>query len=760
MSFKLLSHPDKLLKDHLFKVREIGLSNFDRHSIFNEYRELLEIVLLFHDLGKASHYFQDYLNPTKENPNEKFKKHSEISAQWAYIYCHNILKYDLKKSLFVYLLIRKHHGSLNNFDDNFTYDLDEEDLLKISSAIDYNELRLIYKDLKHVEILSHKNFVENVNISFGNKKLRSIKTDLSISDYYVLNYLFSLLISADKADTIFKSMNYNQNHIWSNNLVKKYKRSLSSNNSCLNKIRELSFSEAEENIDNSSIFSLNIPTGSGKTINSLNIALKLKEQFQLERLIYCLPFTSVIDQNYDVFNSILESNNICPTSDILLKHHHLSELNYTTNNESYSLQEASYLVETWDSELVVTTFFQFLHTLFSNKNSSLKKFHNFANSVIILDEVQAIPHKYWNLIKTMLIELTGLFNIKIILVTATMPLIFAETEVKELVVNKKSYFSQMNRIELNLEMLKTKLPISDFIEVLCEKIEIHKDKSHLIICNTIKSAYDIYAKLKEIYDDKVLYLSTHLLPLHRLEKIKSIKDNPLNKIIVSTQLVEAGVDIDIDFVYRDFAPLDSIFQACGRCNRNDSKSKSMVYLFELINDKEKTFHSLIYDCVLTEHTKKCFKGFDSIEEKDFLMLANIYYQELNNITSQDVSQELLDYISKLQYDSAFSYSNNNDAFRLIDSYKTVTAFIEYDQNAKDIYQELLDTIKNNNLDIYEKRIILKNIFRKMSPYILNLPERYAEVKDGVFYINNESMKVYYSKESGFKTTSSNEDFIL
>ncbi len=760
MTLKLLSHPDKLLKDHLYSVRDIGLNNFYRHRIFNDYRELLEIVLLFHDLGKASHYFQDYLNPAKVNPNEKYKKHSEISAQWAYIYCNKILKYDFKNSLFAYLLIRKHHGSLNNFEDNFINDLDEEDLQKISSAIDYTELRLIYKDLKQVEILSHNQFVENVNTIFRSRNLRDIKATLSISDYYTINYLFSLLISADKADTIFKTLESNKNDVWSSSLVRKYKKSLSKTKSNLNILREQCFDEAEENIGKENVFSLNIPTGSGKTLNSLNIALKLKEQFQLERVIYCLPFTSVIDQNYDVFDSILKSNNIDPASDIILKHHHLSELSYFTKDETYTLQESSYLIETWDSELVVTTFFQFLHTLFSNKNNSLKKFHNFANSVIILDEVQAIPHKYWILIKTSLIELTNLLNIKIILVTATMPLIFDETEIKELVVNKKTYFSQMNRIELNLEMLKIKLTINDFIQVLCEKIEIHKDKSHLIICNTIKSAYDIYARLRDIYDDKVIYLSTHLLPLHRIEKIKSIKKNPLNKIIVSTQLVEAGVDIDIDFVYRDFAPLDSIFQACGRCNRNDSKSKSKVFLFELINDKEKTFHSMIYDSVLTEHTKRCFKGFNNIEEKDFLVLANIYYQELNNITSQDISQDLLDYISKLQYDSAFSFSNNNKAFRLIESYKTVTTFIEYNQEAKEIYQEFLTTLQEKESDVYEKRIMLKNIFRRMSPYILNLPERYAEVKEGMFYINNESMKVYYSKESGFKTTADNEDFIL
>ena len=176
--------------------------------------------------------------------------------------------------------------------------------------------------------------------------------------------------------------------------------------------------------------------------------------------------------------------------------------------------------------------------------------------MIILDEVQAIPHKYWKLINETLTKATELLNCKIILVTATMPLMFDEAkgEITELASSKKEFFKKLNRIDLNLNWFD-KIDIKNLIVKLKENIDQHSLKSHLIICNTINSATDIYEQLSDAYPDReVLYLSTHILPLHRLETIAKIRDNPKGKIIVSTQLVEAGVDIDIDFVYRDFAP--------------------------------------------------------------------------------------------------------------------------------------------------------------------------------------------------------------
>ena len=765
MKYSLFSHPEKLLRTHLISVYETGMNNFYKHSVFAEYEEILKIALLFHDLGKASSFFQDYI--LNQRPvNERFKKHSEISAVWAYIYLKKYLNKSDKEAIIAYILIRKHHGNFDNFRDNLINDLDTEDLITISSALDYQELNGIYDDYLNGDLLTHSDFQRYSNEIYPlpGRIARNIVGSLSLNDYYILNYLFSILISADKADTIFENYNNQRKTVWKAEFVNKYKSELPLANNSIDRLRNITFSEAEDNLNCSDrILSLNIPTGSGKTLNVLNIALKIKEaDASVERIIYCLPFTSIIDQISGIFEDILSINNININSDILLKHHHLSELSYHNDSEDYTLQEENFLIETWESEMVLTTFFQMMHTLLSNRNRALKKFHNIANSVIILDEVQAIPHKYWLMIKKILIHCTQCLNTRIILVTATLPMIFDENkkEVYELIKNKQQYFNQMNRIELDLSYLQNKLLIDDFVNILKNNILQSKDKSHLIICNTIKTAQEIFQKLQDEYSEDTILLTTLILPLHRARKIKQIKKCPGRKIIVSTQLIEAGVDIDIDFVYRDFAPLDSVFQACGRCNRNNSKTRSKVFLLELINEKEISFHSYIYDSVLTFHTRKCLKDNKIIPEKEFLNLAYDYYKGLNNILSNDISINILDNLKKLNYGNVFDLKNSDHQhFLLIDSYKTVSTFIEYDENAKLIYSDFLNFLKTD-MDPYEKRINLKKIFRKMAPYILNLSEKLISEKTEFFYINNESMNSFYSEKTGFKTQHQQEDYIL
>lgn len=754
----LYSHPSTTLKEHLLATRDMALYLFDQHNVFAEYREVLEIATLLHDLGKASSYFQDYLLKRRK-VNQELKKHAGISALWAYIYTKKILEKDNKIALLTYLIIKRHHGSIKDYKDNFDV---EDYLLEINEKIDYQALRSIYQDVLETECFNADFFKQNLPSSSMRSIARKEKKQISIEDYFVINYLFSLLTYADKYNAIFgKTFEKKEKIPLQSEYVKLFKDSLPKKENVINSIREEAFDQAENNISNKhSIFSLNLPTGCGKTLNAINLALKLTEfDKSLERIIYCLPFTSIIDQNEKVFQELLKYNQITPNSDIILKHHHLSNFDYISENEDYTAQESEFLTETWESQLVVTTFYQLLHTLLTNQNSALKKFHNLANSVIILDEIQAIPHKYWLLVKEMLTKATHYLKCKIILVTATMPLIFDEekNEIFELAKSKESFFQQLDRIDLNLSWL-SKMSIDDLLSKLIVQINAHSDKSHLIICNTINSAADVHNRLLEEYPEKeVLYLSTRLLPLHRLEIIKQIRNNPQGKIIVSTQLVEAGVDIDIDFVYRDFAPLDSIFQSCGRCNRNNQKGKAQVFLFELISQNDRSMHSYIYDEVLTDTTRECLQGSKSIAERDFFQLALDYYTKHKERTCADV--KILSLIKELQYKEAFDFTKPG-SFKLIDSFETVTCFIEYDEKAKELYQKSLELKAAVNDNPYENRILLKQVFREMSPYIISLPEKLCEGEKEFFYISSERKDTYYSKEMGFKTIQDKEDYFI
>jgi CRISPR-associated endonuclease/helicase Cas3 len=214
------------------------------------------------------------------------------------------------------------------------------------------------------------------------------------------------------------------------------------------------------------------------------------------------------------------------------------------------------------------------------------------------------------------------FNFYVILSTATQPLIFEQTE--EIIVNKDYYFSSFNRYVINVDLEEK--AIDDF----SENLNLKDDKSYMFILNTIGSSKKLFSKIKELYPNrKVEYLSTNLVPVERkrrIENIKSALDKGEKIILIATQLIEAGVDVDFDVVYRDFAPFDSIVQSAGRCNRNGLKDKGYVNLIKLRDDNNRYFYSYIYDSVLCSITEELIKDFSNIEEKEIFELISRYYR--------------------------------------------------------------------------------------------------------------------------------------
>ncbi len=233
--------------------------------------------------------------------------------------------------------------------------------------------------------------------------------------------LYSILLQADKTDAILNDDTVRESKLLMSKDVCNYKNGFNNNpENPIDSIRENAFQSVEktiENLDKSErILSINIPTGSGKTITSLNAALKLCEKFGHDHVVYCLPFTSVIDQNFKVFDEIRKSANLSEDSGVLLKHHHLTDICYNSVTDEnavkeYSPNEAWHLIEGWESRIIVTTFIQFMYSLISYKNASLRKFHRFSNTVIILDEVQSIPHHYWKLINLIFRELRSYLKV-------------------------------------------------------------------------------------------------------------------------------------------------------------------------------------------------------------------------------------------------------------------------------------------------------------------------------------------------------------
>jgi CRISPR-associated endonuclease/helicase Cas3 len=414
-------------------------------------------------------------------------------------------------------------------------------------------------------------------------------------------------------------------------------------------------------INKEHIFSLSAPTGSGKTLTALGFAIKLRERIfnkkgYCPRIIYSLPFLSIIDQNANVIEEAFQSTlKRKPTSGLFLVHHHLSDYTYREENAEYDAQNSEILVEGWDSEIIITTFVQLFHALFSNQNSAIRKFHKVAGSIIVLDEIQSFPPRYWLLFKKMAESMGKYLNTYFILSTATQPAIFDVP--KELLPNKKKYFESFRRNRLAVEIATPK-SVSEFTKKFIGE-QKGEPKNTLIILNTVNCAEELYKIVKkELKNDgfKIFYLSSHIVPVERLERIRKIKQTKQKKIVISTQLVEAGVDIDLEKVIKDLGPLDSVIQAAGRANREFNINLGEVEVILLKDEKSnRPFYSYIYTPVLIDATRETIKYSLSINEDRLLKLCNNYYQEVRNKISGNLSYKYLEAIKNLDYEEVKSY---------------------------------------------------------------------------------------------------------
>ena len=314
------------------------------------------------------------------------------------------------------------------------------------------------------------------------------------------------------------------------------------------------------------LFRLTVPTGGGKTVSSLAFALKHAVQHGMKRIIYVIPYTSIIEQNAKVFRDILGEQNV-------LESH--CNVDYEATEELRPMQLAA---ENWDKPVIVTTNVSFFESLFSNKSSQCRKLHNIANSVIIFDEAQMLPNDYLKPCITVMEQLIRHYKSTVVLCTATQPalqnLFFKGMTATELCPRMEEQFRFFKRA-----ILKNLGRITE--EQLIQKLE--KEQQVLCILNTKKKEQKVYQCLQ---GDGVYHLSTSMYPKHRrrvLEKIKECLDDDKKCIVISTSLVEAGVDLDFRSVYRQLAGTDSIIQAMGRCNREGKQpvEESHTWIFQL-----------------------------------------------------------------------------------------------------------------------------------------------------------------------------------
>lgn len=699
-SYHLESHPGKPLGKHLRGVSESAtviikeLQNYCSCISDPKFIAMSKILGMSHDVGKGTIFFQEYLHKIGKH-GQFLKSHSTSSSLYGYYACKKILDDDFL-AFATLMLIQGHHGGIPSPNSAVTRVHSHREELKqqVSSILHMEELDTILQTENLPAFSECKNIIRPVGELHKMKEafdLTSKKT-FSLRPYFQLNLLFSALIDADRMNAAEieiqprSSIDYTSIADFAGRVNKENKERLGDSN--IIKLRNLVRDTVLSKVDtNRKIFSLTAPTGSGKTLTGLMFASMMRQRIFEEskrspRIIYVLPFLSIIDQNATVIGNALGLKDNLQSS-IMITHHHLAKLIYEDeNNESYSTAKSQLLIEGWNSEIIVTTFVQFLETIIGSRASSLRKLHNLAGSIIILDEVQAINYEHWILVHDCLEFLANELDIRVILMTATQPLIFRRDEVSELFDIEHGF---ADRVELQIKL--DDIPLDQFIEKSNEIINRNSDRNILIIMNTISSATSVFDMIKVADKDGKFFLSAGIVPYERRQRIKNISERlqeGKRTILVSTQVVEAGVDLDFDIVIRDLAPMDSIIQAAGRCNRNGKKpaNQSPVYVFAVCNDQGNYFANGIYGTVLIQKT------IETLEENEpkISKLADIYYQKVVEGGSKRKSNKILDAMKKLDYGCI------DEEFKVIENEPTISIFVEANDEAANLWKQYHETI--------------------------------------------------------------------
>lgn len=426
------------------------------------------------------------------------------------------------------------------------------------------------------------------------------------------------------------------------------------------------------------IFSLTVPTGGGKTLSSLSFALDHAVVNGQRRIIYAIPFTSIIEQNAEVFQQILGR-------EAVLEHH----CNYREKDAS---EDATYdrrrglAAENWDAPLVVTTNVQFFESLFSNKPSRCRKLHNIAGSMIVLDEAQAIPTEYLEPCLLALRELVDHYGCSVVLCTATQPALDDKTtlrtalpEVHEIVDSPQRLYDELRRTSVQFVGQLTDANLAERIDT---------EKQVLCIVSTKAQARSLFEHLQK--RKGVFHLSTNMYPEHRRRVFDTIRERLRLKLscrVISTTLVEAGVDLDFPVVYRAMAGLDSIAQAAGRCNREGRLNEigALGQVFVYVPEKPPRMPWLKRCAARAEETLRSLPGADPLG----LAAMRRYFELLYDVQELDKKKILSRFPSyqQLTPELYFPFREVAQEFNFIED-ESIGVIIPQDPEAERLVQQL------------------------------------------------------------------------
>lgn len=746
---------------------------------------------LLHDVGKYSSEFQHYIRSAAGLFGDDEKKKSQYqkgkidhATAGGKVVREKLENHSESTILFEMLAncIISHHSKLH---DCLSMSGESPFLNRLKNkVIPKNN---IYSDQEFIEIFSEIDWEELC------KELRTLiqsidqaaKTNAKIRYFYygmVTRFLFSCLIDADHTMAAnFESskkaaLRTNKSPTLWNEIVKKFEEKLKEkhrglNNKSSEKIDKIRQVIAKQCLAASTrakgFFTLSAPTGGGKTLSSLRFALHhAKHHEGIERIIYVIPYTSIIEQNAQVAREYVGEEH-------LIEHHcNLSAAIDTERNKLLS--------ENWDAPIIFTTMVQFLDSLFSGKTSDARRMHQLAKSLIIFDEIQTLPIKTVYLFNNAVNFLVKFAKSSIVLCTATQPLLHKTdhpassllyplplTSDNEIVFLDESS-TTLHRTQILNECKNAGWTTDEIAHLTIKQCKLYG--STLVVVNTKDSAYELYKILASQQNVSLYYLTTNMCPIHRKDVLRTLqhelekekKSSPI--VCISTQLIEAGVDINFGSVIRYLAGLDSIVQSAGRCNRHGlDKQLSPVII---VNPQEEKLTHLPEIQVAQDATERVLEEFRKNPEKyDNSLLSKkaidkfyLYYffQRTDRMsypieepkttlfdllsTNKDVRNNAADFNKNLQVYMCHGFRTAGEKFRVIDTI-TISVIVPYGEGDP-LIKEIASAFTSN------KKIVNKQLLRRAQQYSVELFQNtFHKLRgDGIIHEAQEGTSLYYLDE--------------
>lgn len=727
---------------------------------------------IMHDAGKLTPEFNDYIR-RKSNAKRGDVDHSYAGAK----YITEMFGEEYKNlSLLISHTIISHHGLHDWVDSNC------EDYFKKRILTDQN-----YKSVvENIESIISKNklseLVKKANEEYKaiRKKIYSLSKNKEVFAFYLGSFerlLQSALIAADRKDTadfmtgdLFDE-EIDEEKLWDsmqerlNNKLQLFADKKDSISLQRKSISDRCAGFAKNKVG---VCKLIVPTGGGKTLSSLRFAIEYCKEHSMKKIIYTAPFMSILEQNSDEIRGVAGDR-------AFTEHHSNVVADFDFGEDSDECRKYELHAERWDSPVIATTMVQFLNTLFSSKTSCVRRMHQLCKAVIIIDEVQSIPLKCVNLFNLAVNFLSNICGATVVLCSATQP-VSEETKYPMIIDEKSSMtgdykqdFEVFKRTEIISAITPFGFSFDEAANFCFEKFS--EEGNLLLIVNTKSSALKMFELMKAKCDanTEIIHLSTNMCPQHRRDKIKLIRMRLSEKkpvICITTQLIEAGVDISFGCVVRSCAGLDNAVQAAGRCNRHGEAGKICpVYLINLRDEKLLCLREISVSKGITEHMIDSGR-FDDLQSVDtvseyFRILYKSEKDKLSyNLTDNDKPSTMIDLLSlnKERYEvskktsdplCSQAFATAGRLFEVIDS-NTIDVIVPYDSDAENIinslnkpyqsYRQLLKSAQKYIVSVYsgtEKKLLENNALYMTQSGAVTLEKAFYDDKIGVNLENKE-----------------------